>query len=79
MRFVTSSTGLYIRFDTDKRKAEYDAAIKKVESEYYTDICNSLGIWASNQERYVKTIEEFNQWDNRYMYNNYYIHSRPAP
>jgi DNA topoisomerase VI subunit A len=41
----------------------YIAEKKALEKKYYDMICKTSGYWAGNQNKFVKSIDELNEWD----------------
>ena len=49
----------------------YEKDMRAIHKKYYLKERNSQGIWASNQGKYVLSRGELNQFDSKFMEDNY--------
>ena len=72
---VICGTSGSLHFPTTELKQEYEQAEEKLLVAMYKKIRDKYGIWASNQDKFVLTKDQFNNWDNPFMeqlYAKYY-------
>lgn len=70
-RTIFGSDGVSLRFNTDEEYANYQSEVAALNMKYYAQAVERYGIWASNQNKYVKFESELNDVDSRTMYNLY--------
>lgn len=67
IRTIFSSDGFELHFKCNELYKEYEDAHRRLVIETYKKIRAKHGIWASNQNKFVSTPEELNDWDSRLM------------
>lgn len=60
---TSSSPGFSIAFGSTEDYEAYDAEHKALIDKYRKLTEQKFGYWAGNQNKFVKTIDEMNQWD----------------
>lgn len=50
-------------FESEKLYEQYLKESEELHSKFYKLICETSGIWAGNQDKFVKTEAELNEWD----------------
>lgn len=68
---ISSSDGTYLRFETREELREYEADLHEVQMRAYHRQRQRHGVWASNQDKFVASVDQFNQWDQRHMEGRY--------
>ena len=68
-KVIASSDGTSLHFsDTDYLiYNDYIRDRMLMRIKYYKILRAKHGVWASNQNKFVKSISEFNGWDDNYM------------
>lgn len=64
-----SSDGSLLQFEDRDMYEQYKADEQALLLKYYKKIRERYGIWASNQGKFVATLEELNDWDSKTMEN----------
>lgn len=67
MYTISCSDGITLKFSDKEMYNRYIAEEKQLKIKYYLEIRAKYGIWASNQDKFVNSIDDFNSWDSRYM------------
>ena len=62
---VVSSEGNSLNFVTQEEYDEYQKDELELFKHHHSKLKNKYGIWASNQNRYVDSIQDLNDWDSR--------------
>lgn len=70
-RSISGSEGLILRFKDIASHRRYVLRQWILNMQTYGDHRDQYGIYASNQDKYVRTIEELNDWDSTYMEKQY--------
>lgn len=68
-RRVFSSDGTSLVFPSGSLYQEYEAARRALDLEFYRRIRAEYGIFASNQDGFVDSVDQLNDWDGRTMEN----------
>lgn len=68
---IFSSNGECLKFQTAKEYKDYKEAINKVTKWFYQEQVRKYGVYASNQDTFVKDRSEFNSYDSTYMEDHY--------
>ncbi len=69
---ISSSDGTYLRFEKGGAEAAaYRAAEEDLYMQAYGRQRAKYGIWASNQDKFVKSVDDLNQHDRRRMEQRY--------
>jgi hypothetical protein len=68
---IFSSSGLCLVFEDSAARDRYDRKLELLHVQTYTEIRNEHGVWAGNQNKFVKSREDLNQHDGTYMENLY--------
>ncbi len=68
---ICSSDGKSLRFNTEEEHAEYKSELAALDIKFYAQEVERYGIWASNQNKYVQTEDQLNDWDGTTMHNLY--------
>lgn len=63
---IINSGGINLHFPCLIMKANYDEYRDKVDMLTYIELRNKYGVWASNQDKYVPHIRDFNSMDSEY-------------
>jgi hypothetical protein len=50
-------------FESKVLHSQYEQEEIALNKKYYDLICQTSGIWASNQDRFVKDRSKLNEWD----------------
>ena len=50
---------------TEEEKIKFDKEKILLHLKYYKHERDRCGIYASNQDKYVRSLDEFNKWDNK--------------
>jgi hypothetical protein len=50
-------------FESKELYEQYKKEDRELHDKFYRLICETSGIWAGNQNKFVKTEEELNEWD----------------
>lgn len=66
---VSSSDGYSLQIPNKEIYEEYKRQEILFKLRIYKRIRDEYGIWASNQNKFVKNIEDLNEWDSRVMEN----------
>ena len=61
---VTESNGLSLNFPTQEDYEKYSARYLKLQVETYIELRAKYGVWASNQDKYVSSVTELNDFDS---------------
>ena len=72
---IFDSSGMSLNFQDTASYERYEYKSELLDVETYAEIRDEYGIWASNKNCFVKTREELNAWDCKYMedlYAKYY-------
>lgn len=64
---IFDSSGLALHFQDDESYKRFKEDEKQLYLKYYKEIRAKHGIWAGNQDRFVFSVEELNDWDSKYM------------
>jgi hypothetical protein len=64
---ICSSDGLTLNFKTDEEYQHYQRQRLLLDLATYAKLRKKYGIWASNQNKYVSSTVELNEWDSTYM------------
>lgn len=67
MRKIFSSDGLVLVFPDDDIYEEYKKELELLEVKTYKSIRNKYGVWAGNQNKFVKDRDDLNDWDSKCM------------
>ena len=67
MTTISSSDGISLHFPTEEELAEYEEKLKELQIATYIKIREKHGIWADNQNKFVKTREELRYADSLFM------------
>ncbi len=67
MRTIFSSDGIALHFTNHKMYLEYEKERRQLDIKYYKKIRDQNGIWASNQDKFVSSKDDLNDWDSMYM------------
>jgi hypothetical protein len=70
---ISGSGGLSLQFPKGAAYADYMANTLILDIQTYAKQRDAFGVWASNQNKFVDSREDFNNWDGRYMENMYHI------
>ena len=65
----TSSDGMHLIFRDYKELKTYEKEFLLLNLKYYKQHRDKYGIYASNQDKYVSSIKELNDFDSKYMEN----------
>lgn len=65
---ASSDLGLNITFGSREDYDAYNAEHQALVDKYRKITEEKFGYWAGNQNKFVKTIEEMNQWDKDSYY-----------
>ena len=71
MRSICGSDGIALHFPDDELHQEYKNREELLNIETYAKIRKKYGIWAGNQNKFVKSREDLNNLDGRYMEDLY--------
>ena len=50
-------------FESEALYIQYQKESKELHNKFYKLICETSGIWAGNQNKFVKTEKGLNEWD----------------
>lgn len=67
MRTIFNSDGMVLHFTNHKMYLEYEKERRQLDIKYYKKIRDQNGIWASNQNKFVSSKDDLNDWDSLYM------------
>jgi len=66
---ISSSDGTSLHFPDASLYVEYNKARFDLDNEFYLKIRARHGIWAGNQDKFVNSLDELNEWDCDIMEN----------
>jgi hypothetical protein len=67
---VCGSHGTLV-FPTKDLHQEFEERFHNLYMETYAKIRGEYGVWAGNQNKFVPTREDLNEWDGTYMEDQY--------
>ena len=59
--------GVLLKFPDNETYRRYERDILRVNLAYYREVRAKWGVWASNQNKFVRSVEDFNDLDSRHM------------
>lgn len=62
---IASSDGYSLDFMTDAEYEEYKKDALILFQKHHNILKAKYGIWASNQDKYVESVDDLNDWDSR--------------
>ena len=71
IHIMANSEGYSLRFNNDLEDAQFETERHELYMRTYHKEVMKYGIYASNQDKYVKNVFQLNEWDNRKMYSWY--------
>jgi len=72
---ISGSNGISLQFPDSELYKEYQKNLELLEIQTYKAIRDKYGIWAANQNTFVKSREDLKEFDSSYMetlYDKYY-------
>jgi len=66
---VSQSDGILLVFENESLLKEYEKKLLELQIHMYKKIRETSGIWATNQDKFVNSIDQFNNFDSHYMEN----------
>lgn len=66
---IASSDGYSLHFNTKEEYLSYKADELALFLKHHNILKDKYGIWASNQNRYVSTVNDLNILDSKKLYN----------
>ena len=74
MNVISCSSGQSLYFPEEKLYGQYEHDSMMLKLKYYGMIREKYGIWASNQDKFVDSVEDFNDLDLKCMEELYQSH-----
>lgn len=68
---ISCSSGIRLCFLRPEEHEKYKRELLNTQMRAYHTEVISYGIYASNQDKYVETIADFNEWDDRHTHDTY--------
>ena len=62
---ISASNGNSLHFMTNEEFSDYEKDALALFNKHHNILKNKYGIWASNQDKYVDSVDKLNDWDNK--------------
>ena len=76
MKHICDTAGINLVFPDDDLHKQYKEALERLQVQTYKSIRDKYGVFASNQNAFVESVEQFNNMDSTHMeklYKKYYL------